>query len=164
MWGFLNRNNELKYSGTRLIRQPKGPAKKCWIIRVVELTAVKCITKIHKKAEQKCRIIRIVLLTVVVLYVIMVTQYTNVENILLIYIAENATLKNKIASHEKNYELLLDELQQLKNTTQVNGAQKEQEEIPAKNEVVQKSEVVTKEGQLIPSAVLQSISRIENKV
>ena len=62
----------------------------------------------------------------------MVTQYTNVENILLIYIAENATLKNKIASHEKNYELLLDELQQLKNTTQVNGAQKEQEEIPAK--------------------------------
>ena len=61
-------------------------------------------------------------------------------------------------------ELLLDELQQLKNTTQVNGAQKEQEEIPAKNEVVQKSEVVTKEGQLIPSAVLQSISRIENKV
>ena len=45
------------YSGTRLIRHTKGPAKKCRIIRVVGLTVVKCITKIQKGPKIKCRII-----------------------------------------------------------------------------------------------------------
>ena len=56
---------ELKYSGTRLIRHPKGPTKKCRIIRVVGLNVVKYITKIQKGLKMKCRIIRVVRLTVV---------------------------------------------------------------------------------------------------
>ena len=53
------RCNQSNYSGTRFIRHRQGPAKKCWLTRVVRLTVVKCFMEIQKGPRKLCRLTRV---------------------------------------------------------------------------------------------------------